>query len=56
MQFQAIDDLPKRSENFQKTVQSHWGTGQAVLACKGLIKEPFAVINADDYYGKESLF
>ena len=29
-----------------------WGTGQAVLACDGLIHEPFAVINADDYYGK----
>ncbi len=31
-----------------------WGTGQAVLACKDLIHEPFAVINADDYYGKEA--
>lgn len=30
-----------------------WGTGQAVLAAKDLIHEPFAVINADDYYGKE---
>lgn len=30
-----------------------WGTGQAVLAAKGLINEPFLVINADDYYGKE---
>lgn len=30
-----------------------WGTGQAVLAAKNLIQEPFAVINADDYYGKE---
>ena len=30
-----------------------WGTGQAVLACKGLLEEPFAVINADDYYGKD---
>ena len=29
-----------------------WGTGHAVLACKGIINEPFAVINADDYYGK----
>ena len=29
-----------------------WGTGQAVLAAKDLIHEPFAVINADDYYGK----
>lgn len=31
-----------------------WGTGQAVLAAKDLIQEPFAVINADDYYGKEA--
>ena len=30
-----------------------WGTGQAVLAAKDLIKTPFIVINADDYYGKE---
>lgn len=28
-----------------------WGTGQAVLSCKGMINGPFAVINADDYYG-----
>ena len=31
-----------------------WGTGQAVLAAKALIHESFAVINADDYYGKEA--
>lgn len=31
-----------------------WGTGQAVLSCKDMIQEPFAVINADDYYGKEA--
>lgn len=31
-----------------------WGTGQAVLAAKDLLHEPFAVINADDYYGKEA--
>lgn len=31
-----------------------WGTGQAVLTAKDLIHEPFAVINADDYYGKEA--
>ena len=30
-----------------------WGTGHAVLACGGLIDGPFAVINADDYYGTE---
>ena len=31
-----------------------WGTGQAVLTAKELIDTPFAVINADDYYGKEA--
>lgn len=31
-----------------------WGTGQAVLAAKDILREPFAVINADDYYGKKA--
>lgn len=31
-----------------------WGTGQAVLCCKDIVKEPFLIINADDYYGKEA--
>ena len=31
-----------------------WGTGHAVLCCKDLIHGPFAVINADDYYGREA--
>jgi len=31
-----------------------WGTAHAILCCKGKIKEPFAVINADDFYGKDS--
>ena len=31
-----------------------WGTAHAVLCCKGKVNEPFAVINADDFYGKES--
>ncbi len=31
-----------------------WGTGHAVLSCLGTINEPFLVINADDFYGKES--
>ena len=30
------------------------GTGQAVLAAKAVLNEPFMVINADDYYGKEA--
>lgn len=31
-----------------------YGTGHAVLSCKGVVNEPFMVINADDYYGKEA--
>lgn len=31
-----------------------WGTGQAIMACKGALDGPFAVINADDYYGKSA--
>ena len=51
--FQELDDLPA---GFAKPAgrTKPWGTGQAVLACKGLVKEPFAVINADDYYGKSA--
>jgi len=30
-----------------------WGTGQAILCARDVIQEPFVVINADDYYGKE---
>ena len=31
-----------------------WGTAHAVLCCKEVVKEPFAVINADDFYGKDA--
>ncbi|MFT4203410.1 MAG: sugar phosphate nucleotidyltransferase [Chitinophagaceae bacterium] len=31
-----------------------FGTGHAILCCKGAVNEPFAVINADDYYGKDA--
>ena len=31
-----------------------WGTAHAVLCCKELVKEPFAVINADDFYGRDA--
>lgn len=49
--FQELDQLPEGFTAGERT--KPWGTGQAVLACKGIVKEPFAVINADDYYGKE---
>ena len=50
--FQELDDLPmgfSRPEGRTKP----WGTGQAVLSIKGKLKGPFAVINADDFYGSE---
>ncbi|MDD3278792.1 MAG: sugar phosphate nucleotidyltransferase [Lachnospiraceae bacterium] len=50
--YQELDDLPEgftKPENRTKP----WGTGQAVLCAKEVLQEPFAVINADDYYGKE---
>ena len=51
--FQELDDLP---EGFSKPADrtKPWGTGQAVLAAKKVLDEPFIVINADDYYGKEA--
>ena len=51
--FQNIADLPEGFSVPEGRVKP-WGTGQAVLACKKLIDGPFAVINADDYYGKET--
>ncbi|MBR6097410.1 nucleotidyltransferase [Candidatus Saccharibacteria bacterium] len=51
--FQELSDLPEGFELPADRIKP-WGTGQAVLACKDVIHEPFAVINADDYYGKEA--
>ena len=49
--FQEKEDLPAGCQ-LPEGREKPWGTGQAVLACRDLIHEPFAVINADDYYGK----
>ena len=49
--FQSMDDIPSQVPEGRT---KPWGTGQAVLAAKNVIKEPFAVINADDYYGKDA--
>ena len=48
--FQDIKDIPG---TLPEGRTKPWGTGQAVLAAKNVIKTPFIVINADDYYGKE---
>lgn len=50
--FQEMDDLPE-GFSVPEGRKKPWGTGQAVLAARDLIHEPFLVINADDYYGKE---
>lgn len=49
--FQEVNDLP---EGFTCPADrtKPWGTAQAILSCKGIVNEPFAVVNADDYYGK----
>lgn len=48
--YQSVEDIPDKFKGkFDR--QKPWGTGQAVLACKNAVNEPFAVINADDYYG-----
>ena len=51
---QDIDDLPEGYVKPEGRTKP-WGTGQAILSCLGVVKEPFAVMNADDYYGKEGL-
>lgn len=51
--FQELENLPN-GVVLPEGRKKPWGTGHAVLSCKDLIKEPFAVINADDYYGKEA--
>lgn len=51
--YQELDKLP---EGFvcPETRQKPWGTAHAILCCKDVINEPFAVVNADDYYGRSA--
>lgn len=48
--FQDLYDLPEGFEVPEGRVKP-WGTGHAVMSCRGVVDGPFAVINADDYYG-----
>lgn len=52
--YQEKDDIPEPYRTQYADRQKPWGTGQAILCCKDVVKEPFLVINADDYYGKEA--
>lgn len=45
--FQEMDSLPEGR-------QKPWGTGHAILCCRDKVKTPFAIINADDFYGKHA--
>lgn len=51
--FQSLDKLPAGFKCPADRVKP-WGTNHAVLMGKDVIKEPFAVINADDFYGRDS--
>ena len=50
--FQEIDKVPERFLNKDRT--KPWGTGHAMLMAKDEVKENFAIINADDFYGREA--
>lgn len=51
--YQEIDKLPE-GYSLPEDREKPWGTGHAVLVAKDIINEPFAVINADDFYGAEA--
>ena len=51
--YQSTDDLPYMPE-CAKNRQKPWGTTHALWSARNAVNEPFLVINADDYYGKEA--
>lgn len=51
--FQELDKVPADFEIPEGRVKP-WGTGHAILCCKDVLDAPFAVINADDFYGRDA--
>ena len=51
--YQELTNLPEGFEVPEGRVKP-FGTGHAILSCMGMVDGPFAVINADDYYGKDA--
>ncbi len=51
--FQETDKLPS-GYTCPQDREKPWGTAHAILCCKDAVKEPFAVVNADDYYGRSA--
>lgn len=50
--FQEIEDIPEKYKDNQR--KKPWGTAHALLMAKNVVSENFAVINADDFYGREA--
>ena len=50
--FQELEFVPEGYKNSER--QKPWGTGHALMMAKDVVKENFAIINADDFYGKEA--
>ncbi len=50
--YQELDNIPEKYKNNHR--EKPWGTGHALLMAKDVVKENFAVINADDFYGREA--
>jgi NDP-sugar pyrophosphorylase family protein len=51
--YQDMDSLPEGYTVPDGRIKP-WGTTHALLACKGVVKAPFAIINADDFYGRDA--
>lgn len=51
--YQELSDLPE-GFSVPEERKKPWGTGHAILSCRDIIDGPFAVINADDYYGQDA--
>ena len=51
--FQELNKLPD-GYSLPDGRRKPWGTAHAILCCRGVVDAPFAVINADDYYGREA--
>lgn len=52
--FQELESYVVNPSNISPDRKKPWGTGHAVLVAKDVVKEPFLVINADDFYGPQS--
>lgn len=51
--YQEMNSIPIRNLDYSER-QKPWGTGHAILCARDVIQEPFVMINADDFYGKEA--